>query len=245
MADARARWADLVARATRGDTDLAGLAGWVVADAALGRLASRPLAERERVRRALAPGAPSDGLEARVVAVAIALLREPSADPATLPPTPADLRAPTPRRLRALVEGALDPIAAATCAGWVLADPRRRATLRVLAEEAGVAEEVALAPIPIAAASGRAMRDPQEGVSLGAHEAGLEAVLFARPSPRRLALYASAAEAIRGEAVGVTTEDIAPGYWLGRLERSVRGELALRIRLGERTFVWNFSLKGP
>ena len=97
----------------------------------------------------------------------------------------------------------------------------------------------------MAAASSVRMRDPEEGQLLGALDAlGLEAVLFREPAPRRLALYAAEPTAVRLEAEGVTTEEIAPGYWLGRLAPHLRGALAVKVRVGEREAAWSLRV-GP
>ena len=233
-------WRAALARLDDADAEGAVEAGaWALVLHAFDALEARPEVERARMREALA-GALAEVEEPLATELGRAALAALNGDAPTH--WPAELMRPSPRRLLKLLRGELDGFAAARVAGWLAAHPDERATLEALLEAGASARSE---PLPVAAASSVRMRDPEEGQLLGALDAlGLEAVLFREPAPRRLALYAAEPTAVRLEAEGVTTEEIAPGYWLGRLAPHLRGALAVKVRVGEREAAWSLRV-GP
>jgi hypothetical protein len=94
---------------------------------------------------------------------------------------------------------------------------RRCASCRdALAVATAPAEERA-APLRIAAEA-LPLRAPGKGKSLGKlAKLGVEAVLFTDADARRIAVYGGPRATLRLVADALKTEDLRPGYWLGRV----------------------------
>ncbi len=246
-----ARWAALVHAAERGDAvTLVEEAGWVIGEAALGTLEQRSKKERATVLRALERARVSsdessgpdeasgsdEAAEARAWSEAALRCARALLSGGDSNVVPAALRAPTSRRLTRWLAGVLPGPEVALCAGWVLRHPEEQVRVRAVVAAEPPRDEV----IALAAEGAMPMRDPGEGTSLGERE-GVEVVYFARPA-RRLAVYAAATESLRVEGEGLTTEGVAPGYWIGVLGRSARGALELHVKVGERSLEWTVRL---
>jgi hypothetical protein len=138
---------------------------------------------------------------------------------------PADPLHPPDGRLAAATRGELDGFALASAALHVARCEechRRLAVLRM-------AEEPAVAPLRVAAASALAMERPDDGRLL--HTFGTpaaELVLFEDEGERRLAVYAEASAPVHLVSDQVETVEMLAGYWLGRVAASaerIRGTL--------------------
>jgi len=97
----------------------------------------------------------------------------------------------------------------------------------------------------VAAGDARALLDPAAGRVVGQlPEPAIEAVLFEAPDGGEglyLALYAAQPEALRLEAEGATTEDMQPGYWLGRLAPGTRA-LDAKVYCADRELSFSITL---
>lgn len=178
-----------------------------------------------------------DALAARVGRAGLGVL----GDPAGQPPgdAPADLTPPSPRRILRMLRGELDGLSAASCAARLARDGVDAAAVLAMATSAGAPPTT----IAVAAADPEPIRAPAEGRVVARLPApGLEAVLFHSPPPRRLAIYAERSVPVRLTAAGAATEGMQPGYWIGRLDRRVRGALSATIRVGDREVAWTIPL---
>lgn len=231
------RWRALLALTppAAGATDEA-LEDWIEAACWAGPLAvlgfAVPEDEAKHVRAQLAArvGDTNDELRpfARAALDAVTRLLAGEDDPAG-PVWPADLLAPSATRLDRLLRGELDGFAALSVAGYLRAHPRDRRVLRAMLDLPPAAEP----RLQVAAASAARMRDPEEGQVVAEVEGVAELVLFARPSPRQVAVYAARPVAVRLEGEGLTTSEIAPGYWLGTLSSAVRSPVEVTLHLDD------------
>ncbi len=229
-----ARWRETV-RAARASAPepICEQSGWVVALHVLGLLPDASPEERQTVRKALARALPECDPDLRPVAEAALRLLGHGREGKL----PRDLRRPTARRLTGLLRAELDPVAAAYCAGWLSRHPTEAELLRALARAEG-----ATAPrrIAVAAASASRMRDPSEGHLVATQDTpAAQAVWFADAG--ELAIYAQDAVPVRVEAEGVTTCEIAPGYWIGQVADGLRSVTAT-VYVGDETFEWPLVL---
>jgi len=161
----------------------------------------------------------------------------------------AELFTPEARRVVELLACRLDGVAAARAAAALSRDQPALERARLLArvmdrslEE--LSERVDEAPrmLRAAAADVRALLDPAQGRVVGRLlEPAIEAVLFEGVETRRLALYAAKPAALRLEALGATTEDMQPGYWLGRLADGTRS-LEAKVYCGDRELSFSVTL---
>jgi len=86
------------------------------------------------------------------------------------------------------------------------------------------------------------LRDPAGGRVVGRTlDPAIEAVLFVDREGSHLALYAAAPVALRLEAEGAMTEDMQPGYWLGRLADGTRS-LEAKVYCGDRELSFSVTL---
>jgi hypothetical protein len=144
-----------------------------------------------------------------------------------------DRSSPPPARLLGMLRGEPDGLSAAACAIRVASSAADREKLAVLS----LAEAPAV--LRVAAQEEEPVRDPASGRRVGVlRGAEIEAILF---GDRELALYAAADHVIRVEAEGVVTQQMLPGYWLGRLPSGADRVQAV-IELGEERIEWNIDL---
>jgi len=213
-----------------------------------GDLAAAPASElallRERGRRALlAAGAPEgtpeadrqDAAWARALAGAGLDVIDPKPQPRE-PSPPADPLRPSAGRISRMLRGELDGFSAGACALALRASAD--GALRVLAMAEGTAEE----PLAVAAQDAPPVRAPSDGTLVARlDEPEVEALLFPEPTPRRLAVYAAASDPVRLVADGVTTEEMLPGYWIGRLAEGVL-RVEAELHVGDGAVPWSFDL---
>lgn len=229
------RWRAAVSLAREPAHDPAELAersGWAVVLQAFEMLDDAEPDDRQVVRKAVGVALPKledDALKAVGQAVLGAF--------AGKRPSVSDLVRPSAQRLVRLLRGELDGVAAAHCAGWLANHPDEAHLLRVMAEAEGAPRPQRIA---VAAASASQMRNPNEGKLIAALEdPPIEAVLFT--SPRQLAIYAAEPVAVRLEAEGVTTEEIAPGYWIGKVSGGA-SQIEAVVHIGDRELRWTLEL---
>ena len=229
-----ARWRETVEAARRGAPDeVCERAGWAIVLHVLDLLPEASAQERQDLRAAIAAALPECDPDLRpVAAAALGVLGHDA--PGALP---ADLRRPTARRLSRLLRAELDPVAAAHCAGWLLRHPPEADLARAMAHAEGA---VLPRRISVAAASAGRLRDPSEGrVVATLDDPRAEAVWFA--PERALAVYTADAAPVHLEAEGVTTREIAPGYWIGEVAQGVAAVDA-ELHVGERSLRWTIPL---
>ncbi|NOY89774.1 MAG: hypothetical protein GXP55_01100 [Deltaproteobacteria bacterium] len=160
----------------------------------------------------------------------------------------AELFTPEARRVVELLACRLEGVAAARAAAALSRDRPALERARLLArvmdrslDELSERADEAPRTLRVAAADVRALLDPAQGRVVGRLlDPAIEAVLF-EGETRRLALYAAEPAALRLEAQGATTEDMQPGYWLGRLADSTRS-LDAKVYCGDRELSFSVSL---
>jgi hypothetical protein len=149
-----------------------------------------------------------------------------------------------------LLAGTADGLTAGRCGLHVATCDVCRRELNVLqasstvqsrvAEAAGVYE--AAEPLRLAAAEVAHVRAPSEGVVVGRRDKpAIEAVLFNDTDARRLALYTERGDVLRVVADGATTEDVLPGYWLGKLDAKVKA-LETKVSVAGKTVTWTLPV---
>lgn len=227
------RWRQAVDVARAGAPEICEQSGWAVVLHVFGLLPETSEDERQAMRKALARALPSCDPDVRPVAeAALRLLGH-----GPVEDLPRDLVRPSARRLTRLLRGELDPIAAAHCAGWLDQHPDEAELLRILARAEGAATP---RRIPVAAASAARMRDPSEGKLVDTREdPAVQAIWFG--DSRELAIYAGEAAPVRLEAEGVTTREIAPGYWIGEVAPGLTS-LDATVYVGDETLRWSLHL---